>query len=92
MASPQQMITGELRKWHHDVIDGQRVIVGYMYNDRNDIWDDGDIAILHYRDLYESANFYIAFMNLSICIKCPKDEEVTDASKKFNGSGDVNKT
>jgi len=63
-----------------------------MYNDRNDIWDDGDLAILHYKELYESANFYICFMNQSIVIKCPKDEENKDASKKFNGSGDIGET
>lgn len=82
----QQTITGELRKWHHDLIEGQKVIIGHMFNDVNEIWDDGDVAVLFYKELYESKNFCIAFMNSSICIKCPYDEEDKDASKKFNGT------
>lgn len=87
----QPTITGELRKWHHDIDSaGNKVLVGQMYNDIHGIWDNGDAAVLHYKDLYESANFYLAVVNSNTCIKCPKDEEVPSANKKVNGdSGDV---
>lgn len=84
----QQTITGELRRWHHDLNSkGEKCVVGYMFNDTNDIWEDGEGAIIFYIDLVESANFYLAVCaNGAACIKLMKDEEVKHASKKFNGS------
>lgn len=73
-----QTITGELRKWRllaRPTSDGgMGVVVGKMYNDVHDIWEDGDDAVIHIRDWIESANFYLAVTHHS-CIKCPKDEE-----------------
>lgn len=82
----QPTITGELRKWHHDHNSkGEKCVIGQMYNDIGDIWEDGDTAVIFYKEFYESANFYLAVVNRSICVKCPKDEEIKDGPK-FNGN------
>lgn len=76
-----QTITGELRKWRLLVKPNNGalgVVVGYMYNDTHDIWDDGDNAVIQIRDWVESANFFLAVTHHS-AIKCMKDEE------KMNG-------
>lgn len=87
MSAQRQTITGELRKWHHDVNSkGERCIVGKMYHDTLDIWDEGDDAVIFYSELIESVNFYLAVLRNNVCVKCPKDEEVKHASKKFNGT------
>lgn len=49
--------------------------MGKMYNDVNDIWEDGDDAVIHISDWVESTNFYLAVTHNS-AIKCPKDEEL----------------
>lgn len=86
-----QTITGELRKWHHDVNSrGERCVVGVMYNDTKDIWDDGEPAVIFYHRWVEASTFYLAVMDKHTCVKCHKDEEQIDASKKNNGgSGTV---
>lgn len=78
MTSNQPTITGELRKWRllnkpsGGALNG--IVRGKMYNDLNDIWEDGDDAVLHIKDWVESANFFLAVTHKT-CIKCPKDEE-----------------
>jgi hypothetical protein len=57
-----------------------------MYNDIREIWEEGEEAVIFYKQLVESANFYLAVTTGGGCIKCPKDEEIIDASKKPNGS------
>lgn len=74
----RQTITGELRKWRHDVL--SRTVTGKMYNDEHDIWEDGEDAVIRYTDWYESANFFLAITHGGGCIKCAKDEQV------FNGA------
>ena len=86
MASPQQMITGELRKWRRKTRnDGRTFVIGKMYNDLTEIYDDGEEAFILYNDWVESANFYLAINKMG-AFKCPKDEEIKDAPKEFNGS------
>lgn len=83
MTSRQPTITGELRKWRRDIVKG--CVIGHMYNDTHDIWEDGEEAVIHYSDWVESPNFYLAVTKAS-CIKCPKDEEKIDAGNKSSGS------
>lgn len=98
MASPQQTITGELRKWRLHKIDPEEkgqlrsgTVVGKMYNDINDIYEDGDEAIVLFNDWVESPNFYLAITKYS-CVKCPKDEENPHgAHKAFNNSDNPEK-
>jgi hypothetical protein len=77
MTSKQPTITGELRKWRllvkPDVMK-QGIVMGKMYNDVNDIWEDGEDAVIHISQWIESSNFYLAVTHHS-AIKCPKDEE-----------------
>lgn len=76
----QQTITGELRKWHREkVVERTGVVIGYMYHDVNDIWEDGEEAVIHYVDWVVSTNFSLAVTAGGGCIKCPNDEE------RFNG-------
>lgn len=79
MTSQRQTITGELRKWRLQQLKGLQtgVVVGYMYNDVNDIWEDGDEAVIHFVFWHETANFYLAGTNTS-CIKLEKSEERVD--------------
>lgn len=91
MVSPQQTITGELRKWRRKTRnDGKTFVIGKMYNDINEVWDDGDEAFILYDNWIESVNFYLA-VNKMGAFKCPKDEEIPDAPKKFNGSDNPEK-
>ena len=91
MASPQQMIIGELRNWRRKTRnDGRNFVIGKMYNDVNDIWEDGDEAFILYTDWIESTNFYLAINKMG-AFKCPKDEEIHDAPKKFNNSNNPEK-
>lgn len=71
----QQTITGELRKWRHN----DDHIIGRMYHDIHDIYEDGDVAVIYYTDFVESVNFYLAVTPRG-CIKCPKDEEIKYAA------------
>lgn len=69
---PQKTVTAELRKWRRN----GEYIEGYIYQDINDIWEDGDHAILGpVLSWPESANFYLA-VTLTACYKLSKDEEV----------------
>lgn len=76
MTSNQQTITGELRKWQRSKIgpDGKGTVIGLMYNDTKEIWEDGEAAVIHFNSWVVSVHFYLAVTN-STCIKCPKDEE-----------------
>lgn len=77
MTSRLPTTTGELRKWrvdHFDPNNKSGVVMGYMYNDELDIWEDGDAAVIRFDNWVESTNFYLAVTKFS-CIKCPKDEE-----------------
>lgn len=69
MTSPQQMITGVLRKWQRS----GPGIRGYVYE--SDIWDDGEEAFLFPGEMVESVNFYLWVMNTQT-YKLPKDEEI----------------
>lgn len=78
----QQTITGELRKWHRDSsLKGEPCVVGKMYNDIHDIWEDGEEAVIYYRNFVESPNFYLAVTSGGGCVKCPKDEEIVHPRK-----------
>jgi hypothetical protein len=57
----RQTITGELRKWHHDVNSrGEKCVIGYMFNDTEAIWDNGESAVIFYDQWVESPTFYLA--------------------------------
>ena len=93
MASPQQTITGELRKWHREYnSNGKPVVIGKMFNDANEVWEDGEDAMVHYLFWVESANFYLAATALG-AIKCSKDEEDKRFAPltEFNGSDNPEK-
>lgn len=85
MTSKLPTITGELRKWRllQPKVCKTGTVIGYMYDDALDIWEDGENAVIRFRDLVESANFYLAVTNHS-CIKLPKDEEVPNVATKGN--------
>lgn len=81
MTSNRQTITGELRKWRLHRIEaetpgGRRsgTVIGYMFNDQLDIWEDGEEAVVFFYDWVEAPNFFLAVTKYS-CVKCPKDEE-----------------
>jgi hypothetical protein len=86
----QQTITGELRRWHRSFNSkGDPCVIGHMYNDTHDIWEDGEDAVIFYSDWVESVNFYLAVCKLG-AIKCPKDEEDTrHALKNVNGGSEA---
>ena len=82
----RQTITGELRKWHHDLNSkGEKCVVGVMASSEDDIWANGDDVIFFYNDYVTSVNFDLAIRG-NIALKLPHDEEIKHASKKFNGS------
>jgi len=87
MGSRQQTITGELRKWRLEYDrDGNIVVIGNMYNDVHQIWEDGEPAVIHCIDWVESVNFYLA-ATANGAIKCPKNDRDTrfpNAIKIFN--------
>ncbi len=72
MISPQQTITGVLRKWRRR---GSGV-EGFVYE--SDIWDDGEKAWLFPGAFVVSVNFWLFVMNTQT-YKLPKDEEIKDA-------------
>lgn len=77
MISPQQTVTAELRKWRYDSV--RQKVEGFIYNDVNDVWEDGDFALIYpVIQWVESANFYLAVTNTA-CYKCSKDEESKNA-------------
>ena len=82
MILPQRTITGELRKWRLLRPKGEvpNTVIGYMYNDLNDIWEDGDEAVIRFIYWWEAASYYLIGTKTS-CIKLEKDEE------KLNGVG-----
>ncbi len=85
MTSNPHTITGELRKWRLLVKPGlmqQGIVMGKMYNDTNDIWEDGEDAVIHISDWVESVQFFLAVTHHS-AIRCMKDEE------KIDGGGDA---
>lgn len=73
----QQTITGELRKWQLQQPKGLNfgTVIGYMYHDTHDIWEDGEEAVIQFKDWVDSANFYLVVTTLGGCIKLPKEEE-----------------
>ena len=74
MTSPQRTVTAELRKWRYSPETKQ--VEGHIYNDINDVWEDGDLALIYpVVEWVESTNFYLAVTNTA-CYKCPKDEEI----------------
>lgn len=82
MTSRQPTITGELRKWRlllKPIATSQGIVMGKVYNDANEIWEDGDDAVIHISEWVESTNFYLAVTHHS-AIKCPKDEELPNGS------------
>jgi len=76
MISRQPTITGELRKWRLMQPKYQKsgTVIGYMFNDELDIWEDGEEAVIRFVDFIEAPNYYLVVCNHS-CIKLPKDEE-----------------
>lgn len=88
-----QTITAELRQWRLHKIDpveaGQMrsgIVVGNIHNDVYDLYEDGDQAVIHFTDWYESANFFVA-VTPHACVKCPKDEEKQDEGGDVGPSG-----
>lgn len=82
MTSGMPTITGELRKWQLLQAKGEKLgtVMGYMYNDAHDIWEDGESAVIQFTDWVESANFYLAVTHHT-AIKLPKDEELRREGK-----------
>lgn len=86
MTSKQPMITGELRKWRllakPNITAGIKgVIEGLMFNDKNGIWHDGDIAVININDWKEGSTFFLAHTHISV-LKCMKDEELGNGSQR----------
>jgi len=82
----RQTITGELKRWHHDLNSkGEKCVVGTMASSEDEIWANGDDVVFFYSEWIESVNFFLAVRG-NIALKCPKDEEIKYAAKKFNGS------
>lgn len=60
---------------------GEFAIEGRIYNDINEVWDDGDLALIFpLKEWIESANFFLAVTQTGSTYKCPKDEENVDAA------------
>lgn len=80
----QPTITGELKKWRLMQPKGSKTgtVIGAMYHDANDIWEEGEEAVIWFKDWVESLHFYLAVTALGGCIKLAKDEE------RHNGTRD----
>lgn len=61
----------ELRRWYR-ILD---TFFGYVYNDPNDNWDDGEFAELEVDVLADSGGFYILKSAGKTLFKLYKDEE-----------------
>lgn len=70
MTSVSRTITAELRKWRRN----GDAVEGFVYNDINDCWEDGEWAYFTNTEWFESANFYLVRVGGSV-YKCSKDEE-----------------
>lgn len=58
---------------------GEFAIEGRIYNDINEVWDDGDLALIFpLKEWIESANFFLAVTQTGSTYKCSKDEEIKD--------------
>jgi hypothetical protein len=78
----RQTITGDLRKWHLQQPKGmpRGAVTGYMYNDVDEIWDDGEYATIHFILWYETSTFYLCISQTGRCYRLAKDEEKPDAA------------
>lgn len=74
MTSPQQTITGVLRKWQRK---GRTGVTGYVYE--SDIWDEGERCALLPGEFVESVNYWLFVMNTQV-YKLPKDEELKNGN------------
>lgn len=68
---PQRTITAELRKWRRSA----NGVTGFIYNDINEVWEDGEEAFFTVKEYVESVNYYLAVTNTEV-YKLPKDEEL----------------
>jgi hypothetical protein len=70
------MQMAELRRWHRETVLGLTIrVIGYVYNDPDDTWDDGELAELEVRALADSGNFYILHTFGRKLFRLVKDEE-----------------
>jgi len=77
-------MTAELRHWWRQKLNGRpETIWGYVYNDPNDFWEDGELGEFEVVSLTESANFYILHTRGITVFKLAKDEEKIRQDKAF---------
>lgn len=62
----------EIRSWR---LRNDGTVAGYVHNDPNDVWEDGEFAVLGpFTVKMESTNFFV-FKEGSLTFKAMKDEE-----------------
>ena len=67
----------ELRRWRRE----KTYITGHVYNDPNDIWEDGEFTDFNLSDhpsynISDNGSFYILVIDKTQIFKLAKDEEV----------------
>jgi hypothetical protein len=80
MTSRQLKVTAELRKWRRKHIGGVLAIDGYVYNDLDEVWDDGDHALIYPILKEEEAVNHWLFSTHVRTYRCEKDEEIMNGA------------
>lgn len=75
MTLRQPMITAELRQWRRS----NNGVTGFIYRDRNEVWDDGEEAFFSITRWEDCSTFWLAHSNTEV-YQCDKDEEIKDGS------------
>ena len=77
MTLRQPTITAELRQWRRS----NNGVTGFIYNDRNEVWDDGEEAFFSVPPdgWSEHTNYWLVKTNTEV-YRCDKDEEIKDGS------------
>ncbi len=82
MTHPNQ--TADLRKWwRQKLTDRPETVWGYVHNDPNDFWDDGELGEFEVKSLVDCGNFYILHTAGKTIFKLEKDEEKQRQNKAF---------
>lgn len=69
--------TAELRRWWREGTATRPVICGYVFNDPDAFWDDGDLAVIDVKDLIDSGQFFVLTSEGKTIFKLNKDDELS---------------
>lgn len=68
--------TAELRRWWREGTKERPVICGYVYNDPDDFWEDGELAVIDIKDLIDSGQFFVLTSGGKTVFKLNRDDEI----------------